>query len=139
MSLWGVMRWRKKCFFIRHLQVDLPYPQRHDRSNSNLQSEPDQKYIFGRWSQKCLCVASMLACFIPLCTWWVFSVSPLNVLGQVLQDCLQLVTYQSDQPTLDVVVGHVDHKDVGRGVWRLVILQDKEKKAHFKILPQAHK
>lgn len=38
----------KKSFFMRHLQVDLPYPQRHDRSNSNLQSEPDQKYTFGR-------------------------------------------------------------------------------------------
>lgn len=73
----------------------------------------------------------MLACYIPLCAWWVFRVSPLNVLGQVLQDCLQLVTYQSDQPTLDVVVGHVDHKDVGRGVRRLVILQYKEKKPLF--------
>lgn len=72
-----------------------------------------------------------VSCFIPLFAWWVFSVSLLNVLGQVLQDCLQLVTYQSDQPTLDVVVGHVDHKDVGRGVRRLVILQDKEKKPLF--------
>lgn len=45
---------------------------------------------------------------------------------QVLQDRLQLVAQQFDQPTLDVAVGHVDHENVGGGVRQLVILQEKE-------------
>lgn len=46
--------------------------------------------------------------------------------GQILQEGLQLVTYQFDQPALHVAVGHVDHKDVGRRVRRLVVLRDEK-------------
>lgn len=50
----------------------------------------------------------------------------LCVPGQVLQQSLQLITYQFDQPTFNVVVGHINHKDVGGRVWRLVVLCEKK-------------
>lgn len=50
----------------------------------------------------------------------------LCVPGQILQQCLQLITYQFDQSTFNVVVGHVNHKDVGRRIRRLVVLCEKK-------------
>lgn len=50
----------------------------------------------------------------------------LYVPGQVLQQSLQLITDQFDQPTFDVAVGHIDHKDVGGRVRRLVVLCEKK-------------
>lgn len=52
----------------------------------------------------------------------------LAVPGQILQDSLQLITYEFDQPAFNVAVGHVDHKDVGRRVRKLVVLCEKKKK-----------
>lgn len=50
----------------------------------------------------------------------------LRVPGQILQQSLQLVTYQFDESTFDVVVGHVNHKDVGGRIRRLVVLCEKK-------------
>lgn len=46
--------------------------------------------------------------------------------GQLLQQSLQLITYQFDQATFNVVVGHINHKDVGRRIRKLVVLWKKK-------------
>lgn len=50
----------------------------------------------------------------------------LCVPGQILQQSLQLVTYEFDQSTFNVVVGHVNHEDVSRRIWGLVVLWEKK-------------
>lgn len=42
--------------------------------------------------------------------------------GQLVQQSLQLITYESDQATFDVVIGYINHEDVGRRIRRLVVL-----------------
>lgn len=49
----------------------------------------------------------------------------LCVPGQLVQQSLQLVTYQLDQSTFNVIIGHVNHEDVGRRIWKLVVLWKK--------------
>ncbi|TNN71407.1 hypothetical protein EYF80_018356 [Liparis tanakae] len=46
--------------------------------------------------------------------------------GQILQESLQLIAYQFDQSTFNVVIGHIDHEDVGRGIRQLVVLWEKK-------------
>lgn len=72
------------------------------------------------------CKNSILAYYIPPCTVWVCFPELLCVPGQILQESLQLITYQFDQPAFNVAVGHVNHKDVGRRVRRLVVLCEKK-------------
>ena len=45
--------------------------------------------------------------------------------GQLVQQSLQLVTYQFDQSTFNVVIGHVNHEDVSWRICRLVVLRKK--------------
>lgn len=54
-----------------------------------------------------------------------FSPVSLYVPGQLLQQSLQLVAYQFDQSTFNVVIGNVNHEDVGRWIRRLVVLWKK--------------
>lgn len=57
-----------------------------------------------------------------MCVFLIYCVVP----GQILQQSLQLITDQFDQSAFDVVVGHVNHKDVGGRVRRLVVLCEKK-------------
>lgn len=49
----------------------------------------------------------------------------LCVPGQLVQQSLQLVTYQFDQSAFNVVIGYVNHEDVGWRICRLVVLWKK--------------
>lgn len=60
--------------------------------------------------------------FKPVFTSLSFHPAGLLVPGQAVEESLEFLAHNADHPTFDGIVGHIDEKDEGRRLRKLVVL-----------------